>query len=49
VYIGVEDHPDYHRPSDDVERLQPVFYHHAVETILDAVLAFDEKFPAAAP
>jgi Zn-dependent M28 family amino/carboxypeptidase len=49
VYIGVEDHPDYHRPSDDVERLQPVFYHHAVETILDAVLAFDERFPAAAP
>lgn len=41
VYFGVEDHPDYHRPTDDVERLQPTFYHHAVETILEAVLAFD--------
>ena len=41
VYFGVEDHPDYHRPTDDVERLMPVFYAGAVNTILDAIRVFD--------
>lgn len=33
VYFGVEDHPDYHRPTDDFERIQPGFYVRAVRTI----------------
>lgn len=33
VYFGVEDHPDYHRPTDDFERIIPGFYVRAVRTI----------------
>jgi hypothetical protein len=33
VYFGVEDHPDYHRPSDDVAHIQPAFFYHAVQTV----------------
>lgn len=41
VYFGVEDHPDYHRPSDTFERIDPAFYVRAVATILDFVRAAD--------
>jgi len=41
VYFGVEDHPDYHRASDEFERIDPRFFLNAVRTILDSVLAFD--------
>src|SRR5205085_4437599 len=40
VYFGVEDHKDYHKPTDDFETITPVFFVHAAETILDAVEAF---------
>ena len=43
VYFGVEDHPDYHQPTDDVERLMPTFYAGAVTTILDAIRTFDRN------
>lgn len=33
AYFGVEDHPDYHRPTDDPERIQPGFYYRAARTI----------------
>ena len=26
VYFGVEDHPDYHKPTDDVARIDPKFF-----------------------
>jgi Zn-dependent M28 family amino/carboxypeptidase len=32
VHFGVEEHPDYHRPSDRPEKLQPEFYYHSVLT-----------------
>lgn len=41
LYFGVEDHPDYHRPSDDAGRIDPVFYAAAVETIWSALGAID--------
>jgi Zn-dependent M28 family amino/carboxypeptidase len=46
IYFGVEDHPDYHRPTDDVERLMPSFYAGAVNTILDAIRTFDRNLTA---
>jgi Zn-dependent M28 family amino/carboxypeptidase len=52
IYFGVEDHPDYHRPTDDTERLMPVFYAGAVNTVLDALRVFDanlSRIAAAAP
>ncbi|MGH7636557.1 MAG: M28 family peptidase [Gemmatimonadaceae bacterium] len=48
IYFGVEDHPDYHRPTDDTERLMPAFYAGAVHTILDAVRTFDRNLSAIA-
>jgi Zn-dependent M28 family amino/carboxypeptidase len=46
IYFGVEDHKDYHKPTDDFESINRVFYVHAVETILEAVKAFDANLSA---
>ena len=48
IYFGVEDHPDYHKPTDDVERLMPAFYSGAASTVLDAVRTFDRNLAAIA-
>ncbi len=49
LYFGVEDHPDYHRPTDDFERIQPGFYVHCVRTIAVALVALDEQLDALIP
>lgn len=41
VYFGVEDHKDYHKPTDDFETITQPFFVHAAETVLDAVEMFD--------
>lgn len=41
IYFGVEDHKDYHRPTDDFANIQPEFYVRAVETIIEAIREFD--------
>ena len=41
VYFGVEDHPDYHRPSDEVATITPGFYVNAVRTIAAAIRELD--------
>jgi hypothetical protein len=41
VYFGVEDHPDYHKPTDDPERIHPGFYHRAARTIAAFVVRLD--------
>lgn len=43
IYFGVEDHEDYHRPTDDFVNINQAFYVRAVETILAAVKEFDEN------
>jgi hypothetical protein len=42
VYFGVEDHEDYHRPTDELEKVAPAFFLNAVRTILAGVLALDD-------
>ena len=42
VYFGVEDHKDYHKPTDDFVNINQEFYVRAVETILEAVKGFDK-------
>lgn len=49
LYFGVEDHPDYHRPTDHVENVTPAFYTAAVETILDVLVALDGTLEAVVP
>jgi acetylornithine deacetylase/succinyl-diaminopimelate desuccinylase-like protein len=45
VYFGVEDHEDYHRPTDDFERVDPAELVASVRTILLAVRALDADLP----
>ncbi len=45
LYFGVEDHPDYHRPTDDFENVDPGEYLNALRTILTTLLALDETLP----
>lgn len=52
LYLGVEDHPDYHKPGDDVEKIDPTFYRAAVGfsyALLRAVDARLDTFPSRAP
>lgn len=41
AYFGVEDHPDYHRPTDRVEHIDPAFFFHSVQTVADFVTRLD--------
>ncbi|ATL46612.1 peptidase M20 [Chitinophaga caeni] len=43
LYFGVEDHPDYHRASDEFEHITPGFYYHAVQSIIEVVNAYEAE------
>lgn len=43
LYFGVEDHPDYHKPTDDFEKINVDFYSRSVESILRAILLLDKN------
>jgi hypothetical protein len=47
VYFGVEDHPDYHQPTDDVPRIDPAFFVGSSRAITLFVALLDAD-PAAA-
>ena len=46
LYFGVEDHRDYHKPTDDFDNLSPEFFVRAAETVLSAVELLDAELPA---
>lgn len=46
VYFGVEDHRDYHKPTDDFDTLTRDFFVGAAETILRSVTALDAALGA---
>jgi hypothetical protein len=41
VYFGVEDHGDYHKPTDDFDAISQGFFLKSADTILDAVGMLD--------
>ena len=43
VYFGVEDHADYHKPTDTADKINRGFFVDVAETILDAVIALDRR------
>jgi hypothetical protein len=43
VYFGVEDHPHYHKPSDELRNVTQSFYVRAVETVRDAIRELDAR------
>jgi hypothetical protein len=49
VYFGVEDHKDYHKPSDKFDSITPTFFVHAAETLLDALQVLDRNLAAIEP
>lgn len=44
LYFGVEDHADYHRASDEFEKIDPRFYYRAVETVRTMVGIADREY-----
>ncbi|MFZ2905873.1 MAG: M28 family peptidase [Cyclobacteriaceae bacterium] len=42
VYFGVEDHPDYHRATDDFEKINRLTFSKSVETILSCINMLDQ-------
>ena len=49
VYFGVEDHSDYHRITDDVERVDAGRFIAAVRTIADFVHRLDQSLESVVP
>jgi Zn-dependent M28 family amino/carboxypeptidase len=45
VYFGVEDHKDYHKPTDDFDTLTRDFFVGAAQTVLEALTALDAGLP----
>lgn len=45
VYLGVEDHPEYHRPTDDFETVPQDFFLRAVDTAILVVRELDAVLP----
>lgn len=43
LYLGVDYHPDYHRPSDDFERITPSVFASATALAIDAFRALDRS------
>lgn len=43
LYFGVEDHKDYHEPTDDFENIQPKFYVEAVHSIISVFDKIDKS------
>lgn len=45
VYFGVEDHPHYHKPSDDFANINQTFYPDAAALVIDFIRIIDKKRP----
>jgi hypothetical protein len=45
IYFGVEDHPDYHKPTDTADKIDKVFFGQVAETIRAAITALDRALP----
>ena len=48
VYFGVEDHPEYHQPTDDADSIPQTFFAGAVATVILAARRFDADLPTLA-
>jgi hypothetical protein len=45
IYFGVEDHPDYHKPTDTADKINPTFFGNVADMLLDFVLSVDQRLP----
>ena len=45
VYFGVEDHEDYHRPTDTLDRVDRRFFADVTALVIESVMALDRVVP----
>jgi peptidase M28-like protein len=45
IYFGVEDHADYHKPTDTADKISPAFFGNVADMLLDFVLTADKRLP----
>lgn len=43
LYFGVEDHPDYHQPTDTFDKVNKEFYYRVCEMIRQTILLLDKQ------
>ncbi len=43
VYFGVEDHADYHEPTDTPDKIEPGFFGDAADMIVEAIVTLDAR------
>ena len=48
LYFGVEDHPDYHKPTDTIDKVNAAFFLQVVATVYDALNTLDRSLPSLA-
>lgn len=48
LYLGVEDHPDYHKAGDDADKIDPSFFRGTVEYAAALLRQMDRALPAIA-
>jgi len=49
LYFGVEDHDDYHKPSDDFENINTDFFYSASTAILKSIISLDKNLDRIKP
>jgi Zn-dependent M28 family amino/carboxypeptidase len=45
LYFGVENHPDYHQPTDTADRIEPRFFGDAADAIVELLRTLDARLP----
>jgi Zn-dependent M28 family amino/carboxypeptidase len=43
LYFGVEDHADYHKPTDTADKIDPVFFGNCADMIVEALRVLDRR------
>jgi Zn-dependent M28 family amino/carboxypeptidase len=43
LYFGVEDHADYHKPTDTADKIDPMFFGNAADMIVESLVTLDRK------
>jgi hypothetical protein len=43
LYFGVEDHPDYHKPTDTADKIEPAFFGNVADMLVDVLLTADRR------
>lgn len=43
LYLGVEDHPDYHKPSDDFDKIDQDWFLRSVDSVIMIAIEMDER------